>query len=305
MKKIDVIGIGALNYDLLLKVDRILAKEDEICADEEHYSPGGSAANTIYGLAKLGLKTGFVGCLGKDMEGREIIRNFNSVGVCVKGIKILENKRTGLALALVDRSGRRALYILPRANNFLTHINLNYIKNAKLLHLTSFANLKQFELQKKIVEKLPNLEISFAPGALYTRLGLKCLLPIISKCSIIFLNYEELKMLTRKNYLDGCDKIISSGCKTVVVTLGEKGCYIAEATGKHHIKAIKTKVLDLTGAGDAFAAGFLYGYLKRKCLEECGKLGNIVASFCISKFGAREGLPSKKEIKKFLLSKKL
>ncbi|MEW6070595.1 MAG: PfkB family carbohydrate kinase, partial [Candidatus Thermoplasmatota archaeon] len=197
--------------------------------------------------------------------------------------------------------------ILPRANSLLRmqHVNLNYIGTAEFLHLSSFVSLKQLELQKEIIEKLSDkLKISFAPGTLYTRLGLKCLLPIISKCSVIFLNQEELKMLTGKNYIEGYEKIINLGSKIVALTLGEKGCYIASDKEKYHIKAVKTKVIDLTGAGDAFATGFLYGHIKRMSLKECGYLGNLVASLCVSKFGAREGLPTEKEIEKFLECKK-
>jgi ribokinase len=299
MKKVDVVGIGALNFDLLLKVDRILARESEVCIKEECYFPGGSAANTIYGLAKLGLKASFIGAVGNDWEGKKIIQDFESVDVDVSCIKILSARRTGLALGVVDEFGKRALYISPRANSFLNqhHANLDYIKIAKFLHLTSFANLEQLELQKQIVDKVAGkLKISFAPGALYTKLGLKYLLAIVKKSEIIFLNQEELKTLTHKNYIQGSEKLIGIGCKTVAVTLGEKGCYVASDKKRYHIKAVKTKIFDLTGAGDAFATGFLYGYLKNKSLEECGRLGNVVASLCISKFGAREGLPNEEEL---------
>lgn len=302
----DIIGLGALNFDLLLKVDNLLVKEYEVRVKREHYTPGGSAANTIYGLAKLGLSTGFIGAVGGDWEGETILKSFKYVGVDTKGVKIIPEKRTGLACGLVDKLGRRALYISPRANNYLKleAINLNYLKPAKILHLTSFANLKQLALQKTLIKKIVGLtKITFAPGTLYAGLGLKRLLPIIRNSEIIFLNQSELKILTGKNYLEGAKKLINQGCKIVAVTLGKKGCYVSNSKESHNVKAIKTKVIDLTGAGDAFATGFLYSYLKGENLEDCGKFGNAVAALCISKLGAREGLPRKEELDEFLKTK--
>lgn len=300
---LDIVGLGALNFDLLLKVDRLLTKEYECRVEKESCAPGGSAANTIYRLAKLGLRTGFVGAVGNDWEGKTIVASFNSVGVNTAGIKILLEDRTGLAVGIVDRYGRRVLYILPRANNNLSlaHIDMNYLQKVKILHLTSFADQKQLELQKKLLKKIPKTKISFGPGALYSKMGLKCLLPIIQRSEIIFLNQEELKALTKdKSYVEGAKKLIAHGCKIVSLTLGKKGCYVTSGKESYHVKAVKTKVLDLTGAGDAFAAGFLYGYVNGKNLMECSKIGNIVAAHCISKFGAREGLPTKNELERYV-----
>jgi ribokinase len=77
----------------------------------------------------------------------------------------------------------------------------------------------------------------------------------------------------------------------------EKGCYVTDGKESHLIEAFKTEVVDTTGAGDAFNAGFLCGLIIGKSLRECGKLGNFVASKCIMKIGARAGLPSLRELK--------
>lgn len=299
---LDIVGLGALNFDILLKVNRLLTKEHEGRVGKETCAPGGSAANTIYGLAKLGLKTGFIGAVGNDWEGKTIVASFKSVGVNTAGIKILPEERTGLAVGIVDRYGRRVLYILPRANSHLSsaHIDIDDIHKAKILHLTSFADRKELELQKKLLKKIPKAKITFGPGTLYSKMGLKCLQPIIQRAEIIFLNQEELKMLTKsKSYVEGAKKLIAHGCKIVALTLGKKGCYVTDGKKNYHVKSVKTKVLDLTGAGDAFAAGFLYGYVKGKNLIECGKIGNVVAAHCVSKFGAREGLPTESEIERY------
>jgi ribokinase len=107
-------------------------------------------------------------------------------------------------------------------------------------------------------------------------------------------------MLTDKSYERAADELLGMGAEVIVVTLGEGGCYVASSQTSHIIEAYKTKVVDTTGAGDAFAAGFLYGLLRGKSLPECGRLGNWVAARCISKAGARAGLPYRDELASFL-----
>lgn len=286
----DAVGFGALNYDRLYKVNKIAKEDEEVFIESEHSSCGGSSANTIYTLAKLGAKCGFVGAVGDDEEGKKIIDEFKSVGVDTSQIKILENEKTGLILAFIDKLGERAMYVSPRANSKIekNDLNLSYIENAKFLHLSSFVDNEQLELQNFLVINMAkSLKISFAPGSLYVKRGIKSLEKILENSYVVFLNKEEIRILTDKEFKSGAEEIIEIGCKIVVVTLKERGCYITNGKDEFIVNAIPTKVVDTTGAGDAFSSGFLYGLLENKGLEECGKLGNKIASLCISKIGAR------------------
>jgi ribokinase len=85
----------------------------------------------------------------------------------------------------------------------------------------------------------------------------------------------------------------------VAVKLGSKGCYVTDGKQSHNVEPFKVKVVDTTGAGDAFCAGFLYGLISGKNLYDCGRIGNFVASRCIMKMGARPGLPYLKDLKLF------
>jgi len=113
-------------------------------------------------------------------------------------------------------------------------------------------------------------------------------------------NAIELELLTGEtDYCKGADFMIGRGVKIVAVKLGGDGCYVTDGRERHLIKAFKVKVVDTTGAGDAFCAGFLYGLINDKSLFECGRLGNFVASRCVMKIGARTGLPFAKDLKLF------
>jgi len=307
MNSIQIVGVGALNIDHIYKVERIL-DDGETVMEEAKVFPGGSAANTTYGLGKLGIGAGFSGAVGDDDEGGVLLQDFQKVGVDTSQIKVKPRAKTGSVLCLSDRQGKRSLYVLPGANNLLTikDLDLSYINQAKILHLSSFADDRQFKMSLELVDRLdPSVKLSFAPGALYAAKGLKALAPILRRTYILFINQDEIKQLTGEDVVSGVEKCLEEGCRGVAVTLG-KGGKLKNTTASGYIRDTENEYIikppdigasmDTTGAGDAFATGFLYGVVNNKGLEECGRLGDIVARFSISKMGARQGLPTLSEL---------
>ncbi len=289
----EIIGFGALNMDRLYLVERIGAPGEEIMIDSASEQPGGSAANTIVGLARLGVKTGFIGIVGDDSDGACIRSGMEQEGVDVSGIETADcASRTGVVLVIVDGRGERSMYVHSGANNSLnlTSKNLSYAKSAKFLHLSSFACEDQFEMQKEFIDR-SEAKISFAPGMLYAGRGLDALHDVISRTEIVFLNRDEIGSLTGHGYRGGAKELNDIGAAIVVVTLGGDGCYIRTKGWEISVPASYAEVVDTTGAGDAFCAGFLCGLLSGKLLDHCGRIGNRVAAKCVEAVGARTGLP--------------
>ncbi len=306
MAVLDIVGFGAMNIDHLYKVDEIVADGEQSVNGFESL-PGGSAANTIYGLAKLGVKAGFVGAIGIDDDGEELIKDFKNVAVDTSQIRIKQEVKTGSTICLSDRLGGRAIYVSPGANNLLgpEDIDLAYLSQSQMVHLSSFVDDRQFNLQVSVTEKLSiSVTVSLSPGMLYVARGLKALVPLLKRAHIVFMNREEIERLTGDGFKSGARGIAKSGCRIVVVTLGkglDKGkagmvtAYIYDGKQEYEVESeeVTSKLpLESTGAGDAFAAGFLFGFLRGKKLEECGLLGDIMASFGIRAIGARKGLPT-------------
>jgi len=289
----DVVCFGALNVDKLYSVNHIAKADEESEILDFKESPGGSAANTAVGLARLDVKTGYIGKVAEGREGKLLLNAFKDEGVDTAGIIISKIGRSGAVMGFIDPHGERALYLDPGVNDSLefNEINLEYIAGAKFLHLTSFAGDKPFEAQKKLLEMPSNVKVTLDPGMIYARKGWLKLKPLIKKCFAVFPNENELRLLTGKDYKEGAEVLLREGVNIVAVKLGERGCYVTDEKEKYLIEPYKVKVVDSTGAGDAFCAGFLYGLLKNKRLRECGLLGNFVASRCITKMGARDGLP--------------
>ena len=325
MNNIEVVGLGALNIDHLYRVELILG-DGETVVDREHVErtprygeaelewvdalPGGSAANTIYGLAKLGVKTGFIGAVGDDTEGKKLLQDFKKAGVDIGQIKEKLKAKTGLARCYSDKLNFRSIHVTPGANSLLAmdDIDLDYINQAEMLHISSFADDAQLEVLLELVNKLDSsVKISFSPGELYATKGIRTLSPILARTYILFANEKEVEQLTGKDFKTGAEVCLKLGCHIVVVTLG-KGIswkavmatsYIRDSQREYVIETVNKEIistLDTIGAGDAFATGFLYGLLNGKPFDECGRMGDIVARFSITKTGARQGLPTLDEL---------
>lgn len=301
MKKFDVVGFGALNVDKLYRVNRIAHEDEESFVKEYFEACGGSAANTIVGLARLGLKTGYIGKVAEDREGKLLLEEFRREGVDTSGIIVAKKGHSGFVLGFVDEKGERALYVAPGVNDEIEfeEINLKYAESSRILHLTSFVGEKPFKAQKRLIEAISeDVLVSFDPGTLYARKGFENLKPILKKAYIVFPSKDEIEKIVGKNFKEASKLLLELGVSIVAVKLGKEGCYITDGKEKHFIEAFKVKVVDTTGAGDAFDVGFLYGLLKGKDLHECGRLGNFIASRCIANMGARTGLPRLSELEK-------
>ena len=302
MSSFDVVGFGALNVDKLFKVNRLAKAEEESFIEDYAETCGGSAANTVVGLARLGCKVGFMGKVGCDREGDVLLKDFCAEGVDTAGTTRAEHGKSGTVLGFVDKKGARALYIDPGVNDTITldEVNARYASRAQFLHLTSFVGDQSFQTQKKLLDSIPDsVKISFDPGALYARRDYVTLEPILKRTYVMMPNALELGLLTGKlDYCKGADLMVGRGVKIVAVKLGANGCYVTDGHERHLIEPFKVEVADTTGAGDAFCAGFLYGLINEKSLEECGKLGNFVASRCVMQMGARAGLPFAKDLER-------
>src|SRR4030042_4712567 len=302
MSRFDVVGFGALNVDKLVKVNRIAAKEEESFITGFAETSGGSAANTVVGLARFGCKVGFVGKVAEDREGKILLEEFRKESVDTKGVAVAKQGRSGTVMGFVDENGERALYIDPGVNDQaeFNEKNKTYASQTMFLLLTSFVGEKSFQTQRRILETLPeDVMVSFDPGALYARKGLAELESIVKRTFVLMPNAGELELLTgMADYRRGAEAMLKKGVKVVAVKLGSRGCYVTDGRQSRNVEAFKGSVVDTTGAGDAFCAGFLYGLIKHKSLEECGRIGNFVASRCTTKMGARAGLPTLEDLTK-------
>lgn len=324
--RFDVVGFGALNLDHLYAVPE-LVRDGGVEVTESTAQPGGSAANTTYGLARLGLRCGFVGTVGDDNAGRTLLASFEEVGVDTSGIRVAPGVETGRTICITAGQKQKAIYILPGANNLLDsrEIDLAYIGDARHVHLSSFVGDDAFSEQVRIVQELPaGVRVSLALDSLYARRGLHAISSLLTRCAVLFANAEELQELTGEDPRRAACACLEAGCAMVVITFGSgseapqamASSHLQGATAslivtrrktargpetvEHAVPAVKAHtgaIVDTTGAGDAFAAGFLCGLLAtRYGPAKCGALGHTAAGFSLTALGARRGLPTRQDL---------
>lgn len=296
----EVIGFGALNVDKLYSVENIVGADEESFIKSQTDTPGGSAANTIVGLARLGVDTSIIGKIAEDEDGDLIEYNLAVNGVYTNNLIYSDTGSTGKCLGFVDSNGERCLYIDPGVNDEIKvgEINPLNIMRCKIMHYTSFVG-DSFNAQIDLLELLSQETLlSFDPGMLYVQKGFDALKPILERTNILLINESELRLLCNNDEAPLKELVIAFldlGIETVVVKQGPSGVYAIDNNEECHVEAFKCDVVDTTGAGDSFNSGFLYSYLKGYDLEKSCKIANWVASRAIQGFGM-EKFPSLKEL---------
>ena len=299
----EIIGFGALNVDKLYSVENIVSKDGESFIKSETSTPGGSAANTIVGLSRLGCSTSIIGKIAEDDDGDLIEYNLAINGVFANNLIYSESGSTGKCLGFVDSNGERCLYIDPGVNDEIKigEINPLNIMRCKIMHYTSFVG-DSFNAQIELLEKLSKETLlSFDPGMLYVQKGFDELKPILERCDILLINESELRLLCN-NYESSLKELVVGlldfGIECVVVKQGSTGVFAMNNSEECFVEAYECDVVDTTAAGDSFNSGFLYSFLKGYSLEKSCMIGNWVASKSIEGFGM-EKFPSLKDLEDF------
>lgn len=309
---LDVVGFGALNLDKLYRVNKIAKEDDEAYIKDLSLSCGGSAANTIIGLSRLGLDAGFIGIVSNDQGGQLLLGNLKNEGVNTDGVLLVDAGRSGSVIGMVDDHGQRALYVDPGVNDSIKPEEVNelvdrgYLSGVKVLHITSFVGAS-IKAQETLLEDLPSqIRVSFDPGRIYAERGMqdKAIKNILEKTNMLLLNDEEIRLLTDRKRTKSLDErvkaLLELGIEIIVVKQGDKGCYVTDGQESHFLEAFPVKCRDTTGAGDAFNAGFIYGILKNQPLYNSCSIGNYLAACCVEYNGATGGHPDEFMIEKFL-----
>ena len=252
-------------------------------------SSGGSAANTIHGLAMLKAETGFIGSVGIDDTGAFFEKDMKDAGVNTMLLK--RNSATGTAVALISPDSERtfATHLGAAVELGAVELDPGFFKGYDILYLEGYLIFNKplvesacriaKENSMKVALDLSSFNVVDAKLADFKE--------IIEKyADIVFANEEEAKSYTGLEPLDAVYKI-SEVCDIAVVKIGKEGSWIKRGEEVYKIDTDNVQCIDTTGAGDLYAAGFLYGYASGFSLEKCGVLGSFLAGKVIEIIGAR------------------
>lgn len=310
----DVVGIGNAIVDVLAHADeKFLFKYnlikgsmtlvDSINADKLYKKmiptlecSGGSAANTIASLASLGGQGAFIGKVSNDKLGETFKKDIQSLGIFFETPFSIEGESTARCLIFVTPDADRTMqtFLGSCVNLGPLDIDPNIIKNSQITYLEGYLwdppdAKKAFKKASDLAHDSGNLvALSLSDPFCVDRYREEFINLIKNYIDIVFANEDEICSLYQVDTFEEALERVRDKCKITVLTRGEKGSVIISDNKTDIIRAVPVKdVVDTTGAGDAYAAGFLFGLTKGKSLKECGRIGSISSSEVISHFGAR------------------
>jgi sugar/nucleoside kinase (ribokinase family) len=319
MKKILGIGNALVDVMTLLDNDDILKKfalpkgsmqlvdnsksemiKSETVGFNRILTSGGSAANTIHGLAMLGVKTGYIGSVGRDDLGDFFENDLKNVGIKTRLIR--RNSATGTAVALISSDSERtfATHLGAAVELNANDIDPEYFTGYDILYLEGYLiiNKPLVDTVCRIAkEKKMQIAIDLSSYNVVES-NLDDFKEIIEKyVNIVFANEEEARSLTGMNPEEALN-CISKFCEIVVIKAGSEGSWVKSGEETIKIGCGKVNLKDTTGAGDLYSSGFLYGYASNLDLDKCGLLGSFTAGKVIEIIGARMDEPRWNEIRK-------
>ena len=315
-KTYDVVAIGNAIVDVLAQTnDQILAtlgvnKGTMTLVDEKRAvelyrqmglaieMSGGSAANTAFSVSALGGKVGYIGKVADDQLGQVFRHDMRSSGVAFETPALAQDRNipTARCLSFVTSDGERSMctYLGACVEITTADIDLEMVKAAKVTYLEGYlfdrdSGKDAFRLAAKTAlaagQKVA-LTLSDPFCVERHREDFKAF--ISSSVSILFANQKEICALCEVDTVDEAIEKMKGQCEVLVITQGSKGARIVTATEDVLSPCAKVdKVVDTTGAGDSFAAGFLYGYTQGMTMSESADLGNRLAAIVIGAMGAR------------------
>ena len=263
---------------------------------------GGSAANTIHGLASLGVETGYIGKIGNDNLGEfftsDIIKNH------IKPFLKISETETGVASTLISLDSERTFgtFLGAAVEVGVDDLDEAIFAGFQYFHIEGYLVLNTALVEKALkIAKAKNMKVSLDLASFnVVEANLDFLREITAKyVDIVFANEEEAKAFTGKEP-EGALSEIASMCNIAIVKIGKNGSLIQQGDEIFRVGAIPAKVIDTTGAGDLYAAGFLYGLTKGLSPDRCGHIGALLAGNVIQVMGAKIPAEAWERIKKMV-----
>lgn len=292
MKKVTCLGMA--NVDIIASpVDGLNPNGDTTYAREIRMVTGGDVFNTAVQLKKLGTPIAFAGTLGVDAAGAFLLQNME--GMDTAGVLQVSSHQTAVCMALVDSHGQRHFIYNPGANRLTDRKNMEKVKLQKgdFLHVGGIMQMPALEADLPAIfadahaaGALTSMDITWdSEGKWYEKI----------KDALELTDYF-LPSIAEARLICGCetpeqvrDFFKDFGMKALVVKLGEKGCYVTDFDRELYLDTYPTTVVDTTGAGDAFCAGFLAAVADGESPFLAAAIGNVTAAACVSTLGAAGG----------------
>jgi sugar/nucleoside kinase (ribokinase family) len=263
--------------------------------------------NTGISLAKLGLRTALMGKAGQDGFGDFVVKVLRTAGLNTEGVVRDPVNNTSATMVMVDKDGERTFIHYIGANGAVreSDINFDLVRKARILHIAGHNLMPGFDgpVAARVLQRAQAEGVMTALDTAWDSSGrwLKLIEPCLPYIEVFVPSIEEARQIAgQQEPSDVADFFLKYGIKIVALKMGKQGCYVKTAQEAFSVPIYDAPVVDATGAGDAFAAGFLAGIAMGWDLKRTAQLGNAVGGLCVGAVGATAGVKSLAETIAFM-----
>jgi ribokinase len=295
-----VIGVGDADIDIYLDVDHVPGQDEKVLAHSLSFHPGGMVANFLVALSRLGTSCGFHGPIGDDEFGRMTLDHMAANKVDTAGAVIKPGERTYFCVVMLDGSGEKALVVAPTSCLFPQpdDVSEQWIAPARHLHTTAANVATALKATRLARQNGLTVSMDIEPTAARQTAPLE---PLLAQVDLLFVNQRAANFLAKTDSLeDGARSILAYGPEIVCITMGESGSLVASQNKTLRAEAFPVEVVDSTGAGDCFAAGFVHGFLQGWPIDQTATFASAIGALSVTQRGGRSNLPSLDEVIAFM-----
>ena len=300
--------VGSSNTDMIIRVPRIPRAGETLLGGEFLTAAGGKGANQAVGAARAGGKVAFIARVGRDAFGDQAIAGLLRDGIDVS--RVFRDKLTpsGVALIFVAQDGENSIAVAGGANAKLSPSDVK-----KAAGVIRSAGLLVAQLETPLATVTAAVELAVKAGVpVILNPAPARPLPnsLLERISILTPNETEAELLTGIKVTDAaaaakaCSKLRSRGVGIVILTLGERGAFLADANGRRLVPGFKVKTVDSTAAGDIFNGALSVALAEGKAVFDAVRFANAAAALSVTRLGAQPSAPSRADIEKFIRSRR-
>ena len=303
-KKPTITIVGSYIVGLTMRTGRFPTPGETIIGHSFNQFHGGKGSNQAVGCARLGSNVNFVACIGKDTMGDEALALYRRENVSAEFVRRSGARSTGVGFVIVDQAGSNMILLDIGANN---ELGPEYAGQMAGVISKSDALLMQLEIPLETVAKAAGIAKKHGvPVILNPAPYQKLPDSIWPDINILTPNEKEAKLITGRTPDADVSvetlgaEILKLGVKTVIITLGEKGAYVATGDSAFSVPPRKVDVVDTTGAGDTFSAALGVAISEGKPLSEAVKFAVCAAALAVTRYGVIEALPNSQQVEEFI-----
>lgn len=303
-----IVVVGSYVVDLMSRTPHIPSAGETVLGGPFQMGPGGKGGNQAVAAARLNSNVTMVTKVGEDIFGNDAIKNFEQEGISTQYITRHPKEQTGTALIAVDNNSENMIVVSPGACGLITKQDVEAARSA---FIESDIVLLQLETSIEAVKATIELAHELNKPVILNPAPYQEVTPdLLAKVTYITPNETEAKLLTgvevtsESTAREAAKKLIATGVKTVIITLGKRGCFVYDGIDEGRlIDAYNVLAVDTTGAGDAFNGAFATYISAGYTLDEAIIRANAVGALAVTKVGTAIAMPYEHELESFLQDK--